>query len=306
MPDYSKLAKGLTSFVKGATKPVRTFRTPDGYTFHELPNGKIVDNLDPAKVDMSWPNAKVFQQETGAFQLGDELGARKAMIESYGTTTPEKLPEQISKSFPDNPYAQFLRAYNKQNAPKPEPKLKSVKTTGGLNNVKGTQDILPAAEREANKARFLAESRDPRLFYHATDADIPSFIPRRNGTFVTPSTKFANSFVDNTKTGANVMPVRVQVKNPFDYENSEHIDALRKMAFKDSELSAYTRNWLEDEIDALSQIEGMSKTNNNWASIEHHAIQKLIKDMGYDSYYTSEFGTKNLSVYDPRDRKSVV
>ena len=48
----------------------------------------------------------------------------------------------------------------------------------------------------------------------------------------------------------------------------------------------------------------MSKTNNNWASIEHPAIQKLIKDMGHDSYYTSEFGTKNLSVYDPRKIKS--
>jgi hypothetical protein len=276
MPDYSKLAKGLTSFVKGATKPVRTFRTPDGYTFHELPNGKIVDNLDPAKVDMSWPNAKVFQQETGAFQLGDELGQRKAMIESYGTTTPEKLPEQISKSFPDNPYAQFLRAYNKQNAPKPKPKLKSVKTTGGLNNVKGTQDILPAAEREANKAKFIEESTDPRRMYHSTANEFKEFLPSGSSraVFVTPEAEFANTFaLDNfTKgggnqefmTGTRSMPVRVQVKNPFDYENPEHIENLKKLA----------RERFPGNQQVIDEIEALGDFSHNWPSVEHPDVQR--------------------------------
>lgn len=32
-----------------------TIKTEDGYTFHLLPNGTVVDNLDPDGVDMSWP-----------------------------------------------------------------------------------------------------------------------------------------------------------------------------------------------------------------------------------------------------------
>ena len=43
-------------------KKIKTFITEDGYTFHHLPDGRIVDNLDPKKVDMSWPSMKHFKE----------------------------------------------------------------------------------------------------------------------------------------------------------------------------------------------------------------------------------------------------
>ena len=262
MPDYSKLAKGLTSFVKGVAKPVRTFRTPDGYTFHELPNGKIVDNLDPAKVDMSWPNAKVFQKETGAFQLSDELGQRKAMIESFGKPNLMKeLPSFMNKPTPED---LFQQALNKQNASKPKP------IKGGLNEVKKPQEILPAAEREANKQKFMDESADPRRMYHSTANEFNEFLPSGSSraVFVTPEAEFANYFaLDNfTKgggnqefmTGTRSMPVRVQVKNPFDYENPQHIENLKQLAKK-----RFPGNQqVIDEIEALGNFE------HNWPSVE--------------------------------------
>ena len=298
MPDYSKLAKGLTSFVKGVAKPVRTFRTPDGYTFHELPNGKIVDNLDPAKVDMSWPNAKVFQKETGAFQLGDELGARKAMIESTGKPNLMKdLPSFMNKPTPED---LFQQALNKQNASKPKP------VKGGLSEVKKPQEILPAAEREANKQKFMDESADPRRMYHSTANEFNEFLPSGSSraVFVTPEAEFANTFaLDNfTKgggnqefmTGTRSMPVRVQVKNPFDYENPEHIDNLKKLA----------RERFPGNQQVIDEIEALGDFSHNWPSVEHPDVQRLIKQAGHDSFYASERGTKNLGIYDPKSIKS--
>jgi hypothetical protein len=298
MPDYSKLAKGLTSFVKGVAKPVRTFRTPDGYTFYELPNGKIVDNLDPAKVDMSWPNAKLFQKETGAFQLGDELGQRKAMIESFGKPNlMQDLPGFMNKPTPED---LFQQALNKQNASKPKP------IKGGLNEVKKPQEILPAAEREANKQKFMDESADPRRMYHSTANEFNEFLPSGSSraVFVTPEAEFANYFaLDNfTKgggnqefmTGTRSMPVRVQVKNPFDYENPQHIENLKQLAKK-----RFPGNQqVIDEIEALGNFE------HNWPSVEHPDVQRLIKQAGHDAFYASERGTKNLGIYDPNRIKS--
>lgn len=312
MPDYSKLAKGLSSLVRGEGKAARTFKTTDGYTFREMPDGTVTDG------DMTWPNVKQFFQDMPhAYQEGDQLGARRAGMESYGSPTGEQFMQDwanfMSKPDPDQLYQQAL---NKQNA---KPKLTVVKRKGGgvhmqvggltrmlKGAVKGTQEVLPLAEREANRAKFLAESVDPRTFYHGTKSNVPSFIPGNKGTFVSPDPNFASEFVGTKpwESGQNVMPVRVQVKKPFDYDNPEHIAALTEAAKKKYGHNAFQIKYLMDEIDALNATERMSKSNNNWASIERPEIQSLIKDLGHDSYYTSEFGTKNLSVYDPRKIKS--
>jgi len=103
-----------------------------------------------------------------------------------------------------------------------------------LQKMKGTQDVLPAAEREANKAKFLAESKDPRRMYHGTKSNIPQFIPSHKGSFVSPDPEFASDYSNYSQglLGPNVMPVRVQVKNPFDYDNPAHMKAIREAASK--------------------------------------------------------------------------
>lgn len=170
--------------------------------------------------------------------------------------------------------------------------------------IKGTQEVLPAAEREANKAKFLEPSSDKRRFYHSTASDINKFQPggQSRATFVTPDPKFAEEFaLDNFATrpgsdqflqGTRTMPVHVQVKDPFDYENPEHIqnlyDAIRH------------RPWLKDEI------EGMGDFEHNWHHVEHPDIQHEIRRLGHDSFYSAERGTKNLGVYDPRKIKSAI
>lgn len=100
--------------------PMRTFKTSDGFTLYELKNGKIVDNLDPEGVDMSWDNFKQLKDDFGddVYQVNDQLGERKAMISSFGTAQPKNLLDNFNQ-FMETPTDDVLyqRALNKQNEP---------------------------------------------------------------------------------------------------------------------------------------------------------------------------------------------
>ena len=94
--------------------------------------------------------------------------------------------------------------------------------------VKGTQDVLPAAEREENLQKFLGNSRIRERMYHATPKDFKAFKPGGDdptlsgpAIWVTPdATKQpaahnigggSRGFVE----GTNVMPVYVQARSPL-------------------------------------------------------------------------------------------
>lgn len=55
--------------VEEVSSSVATITTNDGYTFHILENGKVVDNLDPKERDMTWPDIHRFTKALGAFTL---------------------------------------------------------------------------------------------------------------------------------------------------------------------------------------------------------------------------------------------
>jgi hypothetical protein len=115
------------------------------------------------------------------------------------------------------------------------------------------------------------------------------------GRFSTPDAKFKDPErqVDN----ANILPVRVQVRNPFDYEDEWHVEALRDWLKQNTELD---KKHIDTELDIMSNPE----TSANWSNMEHPVIQKGIKALGHDAYYTKELDTKNLGVYNPNMVKS--
>jgi acyl-CoA thioesterase-1 len=107
--DGGKIVKGGLNIAR------RLFKTTDGYTFKEMPDGRVTNG------DMTWNSVKEFKQEMPhAYQQGDELGLRRANMESYNRPDPQNIPSDLSKFMPDDAQAQFQRALNKQNAPKPQ------------------------------------------------------------------------------------------------------------------------------------------------------------------------------------------
>jgi hypothetical protein len=169
---------------------------------------------------------------------------------------------------------------------------------GGLAEL--AKKILPLAEREANKAKFLENTKVPNVMYHGTTKDFNQFMaPNERGVFLSPNPKFAESFASDaagSRRGANIMPVHVNATNPFDLDNPKHRESLGNMMENLNFGNAHT-----GFINRAGH-EGP----NTWVYLEMPSVQKSIKDMGHDSYFVKEGGVKNLSIYDPRQIKSAI
>ena len=199
-----------------------------------------------------------------------------------------------------------------------------------LNKVKpvyGARKILPREQADANKAAFLEPSVIKDRMYHGTKRNFTRFSPTTaDSIFLTPDPTFASGFAHGTiefkdpysdvlrqrfyknpnakfkdpkrqVDNANILPVRVQVKNPFDYENPEHVEALRDWMLKNETLP---KDRLEVQLQHMTDPE----LSANWTQMENPKLQKGIKALGHDAYYTKEMDTKNLGVYNPNVVKS--
>ena len=93
---------------------------------------------------------------------------------------------------------------------------------------------------------------------------------------------------------ANIIPLFVKAEKPFDYENKADVDAVwNKMV----ELN-YTFKSSTDVKDNIAR--------GSWFDIETKLAQAAIRALGFDSFYVTEGGYKNLAVYEPTQLKSAV
>ena len=170
---------------------------------------------------------------------------------------------------------------------------------------RGGKTHMPNELREKGRQKFLKPSKEKRVMYHGTTGDFNEFHP---GTaYVSPDPKFASDWSGSPEgqEGANVMPVHVQVKNPFDYENPRHVKRLEshlnKVPGLKDELNAYDYENIKDFIKAIPF--------GSHHELEIPEIQKAIKDLGHDAFYVNEGHgnmAKNLGIYDPRKIKSSI
>ena len=186
--------------------------------------------------------------------------------------------------------------------------------------------------RETNLAKFLEPSKEKRRMYHGTrhytrgvkgghpstspEAD-PNYTEKMRSTggfesitpgirgmsFVTPDTEFANDYAGENKkadkmSGA-VYPVHVQVKNPFDYENPAHVNAVAKL------LKPTDNKWAMHYGKNPKQIHDRL-ASGAWEYIEDPDVQAAAKKLGHDAMYMNEHGIKNLGVFNPNAIKSAI
>ena len=93
----------------------------------------------------------------------------------------------------------------------------------------------------------------------------------------------------------NIIPVYVYSKNPFDYQNPEHTERVINEINKEG-LNSRNRPMGEAYRDDLER--------GNWNAIEDGRVQATLKKLGFDGFYISEGGNKNLAVYQPNQIKS--
>jgi hypothetical protein len=181
-----------------------------------------------------------------------------------------------------------------------KPKIPSVGQMRHELFVKGGE-VLPHHQREANKAKFLENSKIKDVLYHGTDKSFSKFKPKHGMIFLAHKPDFANDYttsnvdiVKKRKLSPNVMPIHVNVNNPWNYENSKHVDALHAKLVEDPNIGpefAPTKSRL---------------SSGDWTMVEDPAIQKALKKLGHDAFYLNEGGYKNVGVFDPRKIKSAI
>lgn len=103
--------------------------------------------------------------------------------------------------------------------------------------------------------------------------------------------------------GRNILPVYVSVQKPFDYDNPQDVDKLYRKLMKDKVTEKIASESLRLGY-VLPQFK-KNLTEGVWNVIEHPLTQKALKDLGYDGFYVTEGGEKNLAVYQPNQIKSV-
>lgn len=186
----------------------------------------------------------------------------------------------------------------------------------------GAKRVLPAERREANLAKFLEPSAEKRRMYHGTRAANKRSISKpgdqgieefkhglRGMTFVSPDSKFANSYAGARLTpGAleesgwtpTMYPVHVQVKNPFDYENPEHIEGiLPHLPFgTDYKWSVVHKKTPDEMRKELGE--------GRWEILEDTDVVEAVRNAGHDAMYMKENGVKNLGVFDAKKIKSAI
>lgn len=153
------------------------------------------------------------------------------------------------------------------------------------------------------QSKIADTTGEPIRYYHGTFKSFKKFDKAKSAAvsgekgpfFFSPSPRFASdyAFTDWTKggtgqktKGGRVSPVFLSVQNPFDYENTSHVNQISKDTGMDY-----------DSIKALKL--------GSWRVIERKNIQDAIRKAGFDGFYAKEGGIKNIAIFDPKQVKSV-
>jgi hypothetical protein len=136
--------------------------------------------------------------------------------------------------------------------------------------VKGSQEVLPAAQRDANLAKMLEGSQVKDRLYHATGDDFKAFAAEKTdprskfgeGIYMTPNTNKANFFANiRTKQGKNaqVMPVYSSVKNPYEIQGVQNIP-MNGIDTKKLQALGYDGVMYRDEAGVLQEVVAFKPT----------------------------------------------
>ena len=156
----------------------------------------------------------------------------------------------------------------------------------------------PAFKRWFGGSKIMEEGR-PQVMYHASPKSFNVF--RENKPiFISPNPKEAEFFGrfhfygdERDTKPVSIYPLWVRAENSFDYENPAHVDEVH---------NALVKMLGEDFISSESK---RRLASGDWSYIEDPALQQIIKDAGFDSFYVKEGDTKNLAVFGANQVKSV-
>ena len=153
----------------------------------------------------------------------------------------------------------------------------------------------------------------PKVFYHGTRNDFSQFNKEHRSEstrsiFVSKTPEMAHFFatVEHDKPGnPNIMPLFVHTKNPFDYENPDHVKRILNVLAQEKDL-------MDLEGPEVLQYYKKGLEKGDWGTIEDPWVQDAI-EKNHDGFFAHGFfdpgdgssrEEKFLSVFNPNQVKS--
>jgi hypothetical protein len=158
----------------------------------------------------------------------------------------------------------------------------------GGNFIKGLMPSsapITQAQREANLANFLKESKAPPTLYHGTLDDVPYFDKKKlsrtgwgEGFHLAEDTSMASMYAGKLP-GSNVMPVHAAIKNPFELKSlDEWFDKIP------GKTNTEKTNWVKSQgYDGIKYPHSQPTANESgmaWVAFEPTQLKSAIGNKG--------------------------
>ena len=118
-------------------------------------------------------------------------------------------------------------------------------------------------------------------------------------------------YVKSIHPHAKINQYEIEPQNIFDYSNPKHVEMLldklpEKIVIKDN-YRRHERTYSKEHFKRI--LEGDKYTFGNWNLLEDKTIQKIIKDLGFDSMYLLEYSFsgkkwKNIAMFENKNNKT--
>jgi hypothetical protein len=183
---------------------------------------------------------------------------------------------------------------------------------------KAAPPATPEFKRFFGASKAKEEGRAQPMF-HASMEDFNIFRENRP-IFISPDAGFAEDFIKRRmaesgslsylsegavkKKTAKIYPLWVRAETPFDYDNKMHIQRVVDYLQANNQVSG---GRIQMGGLGLMTPEDIAKglSQGKWTVIEDGKTQEALKALGFDSFYTSEGGAKNLAVFKANQVKSI-
>jgi hypothetical protein len=236
-----------------------------------LPEWAWKQNIAPAqKYSLRTANTPEFKQWFGQSQIVDEQGRPRVMYHGTARDITEFKPKQAGAIFvTEDP--RFAEDFSY---------MSEMWMIDHADQFLSEQEIKKAvAAGVAKMAQGVPKQNQIRMLTQILQFPINSVVRDPDAT------EIRNEIAKRLPSKPNILPVYVRAENPFDFENQGHLEAIRSMPGVPVHYQRIRRG--------------------EWSAIEEPDVQEAIQKAGFDGFYITEGGRKNLAVYDPNQLKSV-
>jgi len=166
-----------------------------------------------------------------------------------------------------------------------------------------------AFRRWFGDSQVVDEQGEPLVMYHGTMRDFDAFDPDKSFTglgasFFTPDPAFTDDYTYSGASlgkGGSIMPVYLKVENPYDATNPAHREIAKAKIREAYPDGLYVgQSFLEGE----ALVDYIVRDRTGYRAVEDPRLMVALRESGFDGFYVTERGVRNIGVFSPTQIKS--